>query len=227
MLSQQSPTEFARSRIISSTHSTSAYQSVHSRLCSYSSGLPLDRYSIPESIAYDPFDRSEIEQAVPMVSSTVNVRLQWLGTPLWSNISNICRLGCPIYGISNWCFLRHLPSSDVAEGTWPEEGAPCDTPQTGFDRWGKRGVAKKATRWKGWWWVSSCYFSVLYCTRSVLWHWGRFDLVVLFVKLSGCLLFFSRVSFARYWRFTSTAITDPEDPRFDLEKLIAKWESDS
>lgn len=22
-------------------------------------------------------------------------------------------------------------------------------------------------------------------------------------------------------------VTDPEDPRFDLEKLIAKWESDS
>lgn len=76
MLSQQPPTEFARSRIISSTHSTSAYQSVHSRLRTYSSGLPLDRYSIPEGIAYDPFDRSEIEQAVPMVSSTINVRLQ-------------------------------------------------------------------------------------------------------------------------------------------------------
>lgn len=27
--------------------------------------------------------------------------------------------------------------------------------------------------------------------------------------------------------FSSTVITDPEDPRFDLEKLIAKWESDS
>ena len=27
--------------------------------------------------------------------------------------------------------------------------------------------------------------------------------------------------------FSFPVVTDPEDPRFDLEKLIAKWESES
>jgi len=32
---------------------------------------------------------------------------------------------------------------------------------------------------------------------------------------------------ARETDLVLSVITDPEDPRFDLEKLIAKWESDS
>lgn len=34
-------------------------------------------------------------------------------------------------------------------------------------------------------------------------------------------------SFSFLTRNLSTVVTDPEDPRFDLEKLIAKWEKES
>ena len=37
--------------------------------------------------------------------------------------------------------------------------------------------------------------------------------------LSGCLLIASQN--------VTIVVTDPEDPRFDLEKLIAKWEAES
>ena len=39
--------------------------------------------------------------------------------------------------------------------------------------------------------------------------------------LSGCLLV------APSFQNVTIVVTDPEDPRFDLEKLIAKWEAES
>lgn len=35
------------------------------------------------------------------------------------------------------------------------------------------------------------------------------------------------LALARLTDLDSTVVSDPEDPRFDLEKLVAKWEAES
>jgi hypothetical protein len=74
-------TEFARSNVNYFVHSsTSTDWSVHGKLYSYSM-LIFGQLFFPEGIVYDALDRSDIEQTLSMVSSTVNVRVHLDASP--------------------------------------------------------------------------------------------------------------------------------------------------
>lgn len=108
--------------------------------------------------------------------------------------------GCAIHRTLHWCCLWLVPSPNTPGRVRRAQDRSCNPPAGAFNSTSEGGMDKEAGGSQK---CRQCVSPSLGALRPL----AAFRLLILIILLA--------------------LVTDPEDPRFDLEKLIARWETAS